>query len=160
MNRFIKLFWFFSLLGFLGAILLVYSNLPVEVDVTLGSGDVSPIFLSRNAFFYFMIAVVVLTNGVLLALAKAVRLIKSPAYPVSPGISEKVLFKSRIVNWLGSFSFVLNLFYIVGVLFVGFHNDAQYVAPKSYSALVYGSILLILAWIFWLALIFLQRKKV
>lgn len=143
------------MLGFLGAILLIYANLPEEVDVTLGSRSISQLVLSRNSFFYAMIAVVVLSNGLLLALSKVVGLIKSP----ENGEDSGIMFRNRIINWLGCFSIVLNIFYIVGVFFVGFHNDPQYVAPESYNILVYGSILLIVACVLWLVVIALQRKR-
>lgn len=159
MNRFIKLFWFLSMLGFLVAILLVYANLPEEVDVTLGSSSISEVLLSRNAFFYSMIALIVVSNGVLLALANVITLTKSAKNRHSAGDLGQPLFKSRIVNWLGSFSTILNIFYIIGVFFVGFHNDPQYVAPKSYSILVYASLIFIAAWIIWLPFIILRKNK-
>ncbi len=159
MNRFIKLFWFLSMLGFLVSILLIYANLPEAVDVALGSRSISVDLLSRNAFFYTMIALVVISNGVLLALARAVALIKFQKQPVSTDIAEGNLFRTRISNWLGGFSVILNIFYIIGVFFIGFHNDPQYVAPESYRILVYGSVLLMVGWLVWLPFILLKRNK-
>ncbi len=158
MNRFIKLFWFLSMLGFLVGILLIYANLPEEVDVTFGSQSISVELLSRNAFFYAMIAIVALSNGLLLALARAVSLTKTPEL-AGTDVSDKALFKTRIVNWLGSYSIILNIFYIIGIFFVGFHNDPQYVAPKSYDILAYGSILLLIGWLIWLPFIIFKRNK-
>ena len=147
------------MLGFLVSILLIYANLPESVDVTLGNRDISVELLSRNAFFYAMIALVVISNGVLLALARAVALLKPQQQSASADPAQGTLRKAKIANWLGGFSVVLNIFYIIGVFFIGFHNDPQYVAPESYRILVYGSVLLIVGWLVWLPFIFLNRNK-
>lgn len=159
MNKFIKLFWFISLLGFLAILLLVYSALPLEVDVSLGSTLVGDMSVSRNTFFYTMIAIVVLSNGLFLALSKAINLIKADDIKRNIYL-ENDAFRTSLTNWLGSFSAILNLFYAVGTMFVGLHNNPEYVLTSTYSSLAYLSIFLIIGWIFWLVVIVLRKVKI
>lgn len=159
MNKFIKLFWFISLLGFLAMLLLVYSALPIEVDISLGSTLIGDMSVSRNTFFYTMIAIVVLSNGLFLALSKAINLVKADDINRNEFL-ENSAFRTCLTNWLGSFSAVLNLFYAMGTIFVGLHNNPEYVLTSTYSSLAYLSIFLIIGWIFWLVVIVLRKVKI
>lgn len=159
MNKFIKLFWFISLLGFLAILLLVYSALPLEVDVSLGSTFIGDISVSRNIFFYTMIAIVVLSNGLFLALSKAINLINADDIKRNVFL-ENSTFRASLTNWLGSFSAILNLFYSMGTMFVGLHNNPEYVLTSTYSSVAYLSIFLIIGWIFWLVVIVLRKVKI
>ena len=158
MNKFIKLFWFFSLLGFLATLLFVYAALRPEVDVSLGSGVIPAMLISKNAFFYTMIIIIVLTNAVLLALSKFIGMLKTDNKS-NRFIFGDEPFKKNLINWLGSFSVVLNLFYAMGTLFIGLYNNIEYVPTAGYSFLVYASIILIVGWLFWLVYIVLKKVK-
>lgn len=158
MNRFIKLFWFFSLLGFLATLLFVYAALPAEVDVSLDSDIIPSILLSKNSFFYSMVLLIVLTNAIFLALSKFIGLLKTDNRSNKMFFGDES-FKKNLINWLGSFSVILNLFYAMGALFVGLHNNIDYVPSTSYSFLVYASIILVVGWLFWLVYIVLKKVR-
>lgn len=161
MNKIIKLFLLVSLLGFLAILLLIYAALPPQVDVSLGSDIVQDVILSQNAFFYIVIAIVVLSNGVLMALSKVIKLVRNENQDDRQGSRATILsgntFEKSLANWLGSFSVVLNIFYAMGIFFVGLYNNPEYALTGTYSILAYFSIFLIIAWIFWLVVIVLKK---
>lgn len=151
MSKFVKLFWVFSLVGFLGALLFSYTSIPEKVDIALGSTMVSSIFLSRDVFFYLMVGIMVFTNATLLTMAKVLNIIP---------VKTHVGFTEGIINWLGSFSVILNLFYSITALIVGFYNNPAYNSSTHYNYLAYIGLVLILVWVLGLVYVLAQKNKV
>lgn len=152
MSRFVKLFWVFSLIGFLAALLFSYTSIPEQVDIALGSSVVSSIFLSRDVYFYAMIGIMVFTNATLLTMAKVLNII--------PSLEASNTFKVNIINWLGSFSVILNLFFSITALIVGFYNNPAFESPTHYNYLAYIGLVLILVWLFGLLYVLVKKNGV
>ena len=159
MNKFIKLFWLLSMIGFLALLLWVYANMPPQIDISMVNSAFSEITISKNAFFYSMIAIVVSTNGSILMLSKVLQLLTARHLKENDGFYPQEGHNNRLINWLGSFSIILNLFCIIGVLFVGLYNTIEKEAGHPYIYIVYTSLFLMLVWLLGLIYIIASKRK-
>lgn len=110
MQRFLKLFWVITCIVFMVVLFYVYAYLSEEFNIA------NQIILGRSQFFYLMLG----TFGMLSLLLYSIRRF----FELHPSFKNNTTtFQNDIVNWLISFSGVVNVVLILGMIFVAMDNN-------------------------------------
>jgi len=134
-----KAVWFLSILATLVIMLFNYAGLP-ETVVVQEEGP-SVLRLSRDTYFYSMLAFVALVNVMVFPIGKVY--VRNPDFR----------------SWFYGLIVTLNFFFIVSMNFVGVFNSGEIFDYEQIRYIVYFSVGLFLAWaITWPA--FLLYRKV
>lgn len=156
MQRLVKFTWFITTLLFLVVLLWEYSYLPQTVEVLGGAERETYGTLSRENFFYIVLAVFAFSNAMLFALRKLILMnIDQKEKRESAG---KVSLKKDISDWLLGFAGSLNVFLILALIYIGFYNNPSGVNFSHYSPLVYGGPVLMLILVGILIYILLKKR--
>jgi hypothetical protein len=139
-----KVLWFFSMATALGIFMYIYAALPDPI--TFGENPV--ISLSKEMLFYMALAIIALTNASVFAVTR-----------ILPESDQD--FKA----WFYGLVMCANLFFIVGLSFIGVYNSAEKFDYSQIGTIIYGSLILLAGWsiswpIFRLAQRFLNKPAV
>jgi hypothetical protein len=137
MSKAVKVLNLFSTLLFAGILLLVYSFLPISVDLNLD-------FISnihKQQFFYYVFLIFILLNFLLRVILRF----------GAKGVDE------TLYGWLYLLIFIVNFYMTLLVGFVGVLNNTNHINPSSYAYLNYMGPLAVIAW--FAGYIFLLFKK-
>ncbi|MEM9674042.1 MAG: hypothetical protein AAF992_15730 [Bacteroidota bacterium] len=156
LDKFIKLAWGFTFLGFLIALSLSYAFVPPQVGVQADLNGNPNQFIGKETFFYLALGLFVLVNVVCLVFYRVLE-----AVPVSsPLFFRSALFKRRISNWFGTFTIVINIFLICIVSYISlFNNQGDYLIGQ-FNWIVWVGPLLSIGVFAWLLIILLSPKPI
>ncbi|MEM7107080.1 MAG: hypothetical protein AAF519_02555 [Bacteroidota bacterium] len=143
-GRFIKVFWFFTLLGGLASLLYVYAGLSQEAQIYLS--DANQLFSDKESFFYVALAILSVQNFIFYALSKNIK------YK-----NENLL--TLVINWFISFAGTLNIFYIVTVHFIFLVNSGEKMEFNNFGFLVIVALALVILWLVGLPILVLRKLK-
>lgn len=132
--RFIKVSWFFSLVGTLATLLYVYAALPEHVVYSLSDRFVGKAAIGREGFFYVALFSIAFVNFLLYALSRNLK------YKL-PDVND------LIRNWQLSLAVVLNIFFIVILFFVYLVNSGDKFDYDYFGYLIYVCLGLLFIWI-------------
>lgn len=118
--------WFFSMLGLLAMFFYVYAGLPETVMLWDFPEQVT---LSRNALFYSLILAIALLNA-------TVYLVRQ--------VADK---ESGFTAWFYGMIASVNIFFIAVIGFVHVFNGGERYDYSRMSPAIYGSLILICAWL-------------
>ncbi len=124
--RVFKAAWFFSLLGTLAALLLVYAGLPEKVVVREEAAKL--LSLPKETFFYLATAVIGVINLLV--------------FPVGKVLGRNEPFRI----WFYGFVATLNIFFIVALNLISTFNSGEKFNYQRIDFIIYGSVILILLW--------------
>lgn len=132
--------WFLSVVAVLATMLYQYASWPEEV--VIGQGNVNFITLSRDGFFYAVMAVLAFVNV-------TVYVVKSQAKNAD-----------GFVAWFYGFIAVINFFLIIALGFISLFNSSEDYRFGEIGFIIYGSLFLIGMWlvgglVYW----FTQKKR-
>lgn len=136
MNRLIKFTWFLTTLLFLGVLLWEYAYLPQNVGIQADAEGAPIEFISREIFFYVVLAIFSFSNAVIFALRKLI--LVSLQRNGNREVPGKAGLKNDLSDWLLGFAASLNMFLIFGIVFLGFYNNSSGIYLPAYGPLVYG----------------------
>ncbi|MEM9859846.1 MAG: hypothetical protein AAF843_21015 [Bacteroidota bacterium] len=144
-GRFIKVFWFFTLLGGLLSLLYVYAGLPEGAPVYLS--DARELFSDKEIFFYVALAILAIQNFAFYALSKNIRY-------------KREGMRLLVKNWLVSFAGALNIFCTIMLHFLYIMNSGERIEFDNFGFLTFVALGLVIAWLLALPiLIFREVKK-
>lgn len=141
MRRLIKFTWILTTLSFLGVLLWEYSYLPLNVGVLAGSKGEITTFISREKFFYIVLAIFAFSNGVLYSLRRLIILNITASGKSLPAAKESL--QNDLADWMLGFAASLNVFFIFALIYLGFFNNSSGVNLAHYGPFVYGGPVLI-----------------
>lgn len=147
MNRLVKFGWFLTGLLFLVVLLWVYAYMPKMVSIETGTGGVSSYLISRENIFYLSLAIFAFVNAILFSFRKLIVLNQNGRGSVeTPGKSR---VKEDLAVWALGFAAALNIFFVFGILYMGFFSNPEgrnfaHYAPVVYAGPVLIGILLII----------------
>lgn len=144
-GRFIKVFWFFTLLGSLASLLYVYAALSQDSQIYFS--EANKLFSDKESFFYTALAVLAIQNFAFYTLSKNLK------YK-----TEKV--KTLLVNWFISFAGTLNIFYIVMVHFLYLVNIGENFDFDNFGFLAFVALALVIGWLISLPVLVVRQLKV
>jgi len=125
--RIFRSVWLLSVVAILAALLYHYASLPEEVII--GQQEIYFISFARDTFFYILVAILTFIN-------------------VTVFVAKKYARKSEeFQSWFYGFIAVINFFLIIALSFVSLFNSNESFRFNQIGFIVYGSMLLIGAWI-------------
>lgn len=157
MSRLVKFFWFLSIIIFLITLLFVYAYLPARVGINTGPGGLPDEFIDRSTFFYGSIGLFLLANVPIYILRKLLEKTWMEDRREELMSPARMKFRQNIIDWLLAFATALNVFFVLGMIYLGVFNSAEDLDIGLYAPLVYAGPLLI--GILFLVLIYIFVKK-
>lgn len=155
-DKFVKLAWVFTFLGFLIALSLSYAFVPEQVAFHTDSLGEPDQFVSREVFFYIALGTFVVVNIICLVFFRVLG-----AMPASSTVFYRSeLFKERISNWFGAFTTVMNVFLICMVAYVSLFNNQGDYQISQFNWIVWIGPVLFAAVLAWLTIILLSPKPI
>ena len=145
-----------SMLAVMGV--LLYENVVLQPPITVKIDDVGGVFsLSKNAFFYLFLAVIVVFNGILLILGTVVPTLPEKFLPIpkrkfwASTINTRRMLLNNFKLWTKGIGIFVNLFIIIYLVSIQIENGA---APTfSFNPSILSTIVLLLL-VGWLVLFF------
>jgi hypothetical protein len=129
--------WFFSLLGLLFMFFYMYAGLPETVNL-LEDGTLS---ISRNGLFYFSITIIALVNVMVFAVRNLI------------GKQNE-----GFTSWFYGLIISINVFFIVSFGLLSIINSGDRYDYGRMAPAIYGSLILICAWIIGRPVYLLSQK--
>lgn len=125
-----RVVWFFSVLAVLGFFMYTYASLP---DPLVVMDDQEQVIISKEVWFYAILFIVAIFNMFVYVF--------------------RSLNKSRpegeaFVSWFYGLVICLNFFVIVAVSYVSLFNGGERFEYERIGFIIYGSIILMIAWAF------------
>jgi len=153
MVKAIKFCYLVSVPLFLVTLSYYYALLPGTVGVYFDASGLVSYSVLKGVFFYACIGVFVLTNGIIFLYRRMIK-----AHVNLDHIDFSQMNRVEInYHWFNGFSLMLNVFYILSILFIGLYNSREKFDINNYAALVYIGPIIIVSWILWF--IYLQITK-
>ncbi len=121
-----KAVWFLSMLVVLANLLYVYAGLPEQVNLL--EDGVETYSVDREQLFYVAMAVIALAN-VLVYL-----------------FSKKLAPDEDFRTWLHGQVITLNIFFIIGMSFIGLYNSTERFDFSRIGFIIYSSVGLVVLW--------------
>ena len=125
--RIFKTVWFFSMVAGVGSLLYGYASLQQENVEVFGNGS-EMTSISRDSFFYIVLAFLALINVMVYIIAKI--------------LAKNTEFRT----WFYGLIITFNIFAVVGVSFVALYNSGEAYNFARLELVIYGSIALFLLW--------------
>lgn len=148
LGRFVKLAWIFSILLFLIILLYVYTKLPPFITLTSNISAVDFLNFQKSNFFYLVLAVFIISNLSWYFLSKKMLSLNRGVLTKNSFMtSEKILI---LVNWLNSFSLLINILIILSVIYLGISSSGS---TTGLSQLMIGIYIFLGLFIFWFLLL-------
>lgn len=155
MYKVIRVFWILSLVGFLVAFLITYSNIEEFVRIKF-QVETAGITIGRNLFFYLGLGIFLVINILLYIFARILRNLPKPQPEQSLWLADLHL-RTRLINWLLSFALVFNLLLIVAVFLIGNLSDSLVRDNISLNGWLYTTGAFFTVWMVALLFIFARR---
>lgn len=133
-----KAVWFLSVLATLALLLFNYAGLPESVVVQ--QQGVDAVRISRETFFYLMMAITGIVNFMVFPIAK--------------------IYKTNedFRSWFYGLVIALNFFFIVSMNFVALFNSGEKYDYSRINIIIYGSVGLFVLWMIGWPVYLLFRK--
>lgn len=147
MNKILRVLTTFSIIVFVGVLLIVYAFLPDPTGILFSkSGDII-YSISRNIFFYAFLIIFFLVQLIFYLFRN---------YVLNNWLENKG--KQRLIIWFRGMFLLINLFFILFVSFLGFANNAVDYTYSSVVSLAIAGPLLMLLWLLILPFIFFSSS--
>lgn len=125
--RIFRSVWFLSTLAVLACLLYQYASWPEQV--VIGQEEVNFITLSRDGYFYLVLAVLTLIN-------------------VTVYIAKRFTKRAEgLMAWFYGFIGVINFFLIIAISFISLFNSNESFRFGQIGFIIYGSMFLVGAWL-------------
>lgn len=121
-----KSLWFLSLLALLAALLYVYASLPESVVVQEDGPAI--VTLSRDTFFYIVLAFITLINVLVYAVKRFFQRDES------------------LRAWFHGLIITINIFFIIGLFLISSYNSGERFRFERIGFVIYGSVALVMVW--------------
>lgn len=155
--RFGKAIYILGVLLFIFILLYFYSALPEQVSVQMDQRGVSSWDIGKDMFFYIMIFLFVLFNGLLLLPPKLLETKSHQGlrkiFPVGD------LFRDYFLAWFYSFGCLVNIGLGLMVFYTHAINNQNEIASSEYNVFFYSIPVMFLIWVIGFFLIVLGKFK-
>lgn len=155
--RFGKAIYFISVLLFMFVLLYFYSALPELVSYQIDEVGNSSAGLEKGTFFYLMIALFVICNGMVLLPPKLLETKSHTGlrriFPVGDH------YRDYFLGWFYSFGAILNMSLGLMVFYTHSINNQNEIASEEFNIFFYMIPVLFLVWIVGLFLILMGKFK-
>lgn len=125
MVKIFRAVWFVTLMCALAALLYVYASL--SQNVTVWEEDLSLTVITRESFFYSLLAFLAITNVLI--------------YVVKPFYK-----RDDFLLWFYGLIITLNIFFIISIGFIAIYNSGEQFDFNYIGVFIYGSVFLVALW--------------
>lgn len=153
--RFGKAFYFLSVVLFIFFLLYFYSALPEKVSYNFNESGLSPEKLSKETFFYGMVAIFIILNVVVLLPPKLLETKNHKGLVRVFPIGDK--FRDYYLAWFYSFGGILNMSLGMLVFYTHAINNQEEIAANQYNFFFYLIPGLFVVWVLGLFGIFVGK---
>lgn len=155
MYKIIRVFWLLSLVGFLVAFLMTYSNIEEFVRIKFQVEN-QGLTIGRDLFFYLGLGIFLVINILLYIFARVLRNLPKPQPEQSLWLADLHL-RERLINWLLSFALVFNLLLIFAVFIIGNISNSYARENITLNGWLYTTGAFFTVWMVALLFIFARR---
>lgn len=147
MARIIKFIWLISLLSGLATLLYTYASMGEIVSINSDTLVTESGSVTREVYFYTALAILIIFNFSFYAISRNMHM-------------NDDHMKTLLINWQLSFAAILNLFYIVGVLFIMLVNSGDNFDYGNFGYLIYIALAFIILWVIALPLLIMRERSI
>lgn len=158
MSRLVKATWYFSIFLFLLVLLWVYAYLPKEVGVLADEQGELIHFIGRESFFYILLGLIIFTNVVFYAFRQLLLGHHERPFDTKKPLPARIARREDLASWALGFAAALNVFYMLGMIYLGVFNNQEGTNLANYGPVVYAGPFLIGVLLLILIYIFLKRR--
>jgi hypothetical protein len=157
-GRLVKLFWMGSLLAFLAVLLYVHVSLPQFLSFPSELTSLDFVSVDKNNLFYITLAVFIISNLAWYLLIKVLA-----GTLENSNLRKKRFFTinriSWLINWLNSFSGLINVIIILTLLFLSILFSETQSKLDKITTLIYGFLFLLGIWFILLVYLVLRKES-
>lgn len=118
--------WFLSMLAVLANLMYVYAGLPEEINLATGT---DAFVIGKESFFYVALVMIAIANLLVYL------------------FSKKLMPQEDFRIWLHGFVVTLNIFFIIGLSFIGLYNSLERFDFSRIGFIIYSSVGLVVLWV-------------
>ena len=118
--------WFLSMLAVLANLMYVYAGLPEEISLAT---DTDTFTIGKEPFFYTALIMIAIANALVYL------------------FSKKLMPREDFRAWLHGFVVTLNIFFIIGLSFIGLYNSSERFDFSRIGFIIYSSVGLVVLWV-------------
>jgi hypothetical protein len=155
--RFGKAFYFLSLFGFIFFLLYFYSAMAESVGYSTDDNGLVINKISKETFFYSMIGIFVILNGLVLLPPKLLETKMHRGLQRIFPIGDN--YRDYFLGWFYSFGGILNISLSIMVLYTHAINNQQEIAASKFNFFFYLIPLLSIIWVIGLFIILGRKFK-
>ena len=156
-SRLVKFGWFISIFVFFLALLYVYAYLPSSVSIYADARGMADMHIDREYFFYLLLGFFGLANIAFYSLSKLIHLQYLPNVNLNDQLRKRTL-KEDLADWLLGLAAALNIFLVLGMIFLGVFNNSEGITFSHYGLVVYAGPVLIGLMLLLLIFIFFKKR--
>ncbi|MCC5943505.1 MAG: hypothetical protein JJT94_01115 [Bernardetiaceae bacterium] len=150
--KYTRYFWFMSMIGILVLHLFAYASLSESVKLQEPSEGMSEWYVYKDAFFYWGLAFIVLSNMMILLLGRIIPLMPRDFLPVPKrqfwgrDMNTRKFLRDEVNGWFKGIGLLINIFISVTIIDILFLNRE---IPSNFdpSVVLWALIPLFLAWV-------------
>ena len=155
MDKLVGFFKTLSWLLFLGALLWSYAYLPPQVTYRVDTTGAAIAVMSRSNFFFVSLGFFLLVNIVCIVFLRVLKRMNTTED--GTGLRNRSL-KQDLMMWVKGFIGVLNLFFSLVLIFIGYMNGGEEFQVSYLGGFIYIGPILILAWFFYLVILLTKKR--
>ncbi|MGB3587085.1 MAG: hypothetical protein WBA23_11125 [Tunicatimonas sp.] len=155
-DKFVKLAWILTFLGFLIALSLSYAFLPIQVGIQADANGNPDQLIDRETFFYLALGAFVFVNVICLISFRVLNALPAS----SPVFYRSELFKDRIRDWFAAFTTVINIFLICTVSYISLFNNQGDYQIGQFNWIMWVGPLLFVGVVIWFFFILVSPKPI
>lgn len=156
-GRFVKAAWMFSIIFFLVILLYVYTKLPSFITLTSNFSAADFLNFQKSDFFYWVLFFFIISNVSWYLISKKLASINYEVITKNSFMKgDKVL---SLVNWLNSFSLIINILVTLSVIYLGVSTSESKMGLGQISIGIYFFLGLIVLWFLLLAYLLIKKEK-
>ena len=156
MDRLIRFFRTATWLGFLIALVWSYAYIPDEIAYKVSRENQLVAFTSKQNFFFVSLVIFILANVVCITFAGILKKVKTQEDGV--GIRNRSL-KLDVITWTHGFSGVINLFFSLLLLFIGYLNGVEAYQVSGFGTMIYIGPVIIVGWLLYLIVLLAKKRS-
>jgi len=128
---------FLSILPLFIVLLFVYANISESVGLSIDEAGNPVNFISKNAFFYLSLTILVTINASIHMLVNLYRKTSS----------DTPKYREALLIWLNGLMILLNLFFITSLVFINAYNSLEILNLDYYGMVVFIILIVTTLWI-------------
>lgn len=156
-GRFAKALWMLSMVVFLVSLLYIYTKLPPFIALTSDISAFNFLNFPKSDFFYGVLIIFIISNLAWYLIAKRLSGFSNFKSNGNTFMTNDKIH--NLINWLNSFSFIINCLIIVSIFFIWVSISETKNGINLLSTGIYSFLGLIVFWLLLLGYLIVKKEK-